>query len=333
MDRVIHNRGQVSEENREKIQGIIDEMNFKPNLLARSLASKRNYLIVSLFPESKSDSSYWDAPINGIRKAWKEIADYNVTVKNLYFNQYKVESFIERTNELLQLHPDAVLMAPVFKKETIEFAGTLFAQKIPYIFIDSNIEGLANLTYYGQHSYQSGYLAARLLELGLPEKSNIGIFKPSGANISNQVRSRESGFRAFFERESLKDRYHFLSFDYTVKNEVEREKQLHSFFTEKAPIAAAVVFNSRVHEIASFLERYKIKNVRLIGYDLLPENAEYLRKGFVSFLIAQHPEEQGYRGIITLFDYLVLKREVSKVQYAPIDILTKENLDYYINFK
>jgi len=93
-----------------------------------------------------------------------------------------------------------------------------------------------------------------------------------------------------------------------------------------------VVFNSRVNEIAAFIEKYKLKNIRLVGYDLLKENAEYLRKGMVSFLIAQRPEEQGYHGIMTLFNHMALKQTVSKVQYVPIDILTKENLDYYINF-
>ena len=40
VDRVIHNRGRVSEENRKKVQAILEMVNYQPNLMARSLASK-----------------------------------------------------------------------------------------------------------------------------------------------------------------------------------------------------------------------------------------------------------------------------------------------------
>jgi LacI family transcriptional regulator len=76
----------------------------------------------------------------------------------------------------------------------------------------------------------------------------------------------------------------------------------------------------------------QLKQTRLIGYDLLKANVDYLRKGIVTFLLAQRPEEQGYQGIITLFNHLAFKKEFNRVQYVPIDILTRENIDYYINF-
>ena len=87
--------------------------------------------------------------------------------------------------------------------------------------------------------------------------------------------------------------------------------------------------NSRVYHVAAYLEEKGLQNIRLIGYDLLPVNVEFLKKGLINFLISQKPEEQGYRGIMTLFGKIILKRDVPLVQYIPIDILTKENIDYY----
>ena len=44
VDRVIHNRGRVSEENRKKVQAILEMVHYQPNLMARSLAaSKKEY--------------------------------------------------------------------------------------------------------------------------------------------------------------------------------------------------------------------------------------------------------------------------------------------------
>lgn len=48
VDRVIHNRGRVSEENRKKVQAILEMVNYQPNLMARSLASKKQYHFIAI---------------------------------------------------------------------------------------------------------------------------------------------------------------------------------------------------------------------------------------------------------------------------------------------
>ena len=66
-----------------------------------------------------------------------------------------------------------------------------------------------------------------------------------------------------------------------------------------------------------------------MGYDMVQKNADCLRKGSISFLIAQHAYMQGYYCVETLFQAIVLKKEVSPVNYMPIEILNKENVDFY----
>lgn len=333
VDRVLHNRGQVAEESRAKIQHILDELNYEPNILARSLASKRSYVFVTLLPEFiKSAGEYWEAPYRGIEKAWREIADYNIAIKSLFFNQFNVSSFNEKVAELLSLQPDAVVLAPIFIEQTIQLCKQLDDKGIRYTFIDSNIEGANNLAYFGQHSYQSGYLAARLLESGLSEGSQIAIFIPDGENMSNQAQSRENGFMAYFKDKGILDRYRFLKCKYDINSETRREEQMVRFFKMNNPVAAALVFNSRVYEIARVIEHHDMRDIKLLGYDLLKENEAFLRKDVITFLIAQRPEEQGNQSITSMFNSLVFKKEVVKNQYIPIDILTKENLEYYINF-
>ena len=49
VDRVIHNRGRVSEENRKKVQAILEMVHYQPNLMARSLALKNSIILLPLF--------------------------------------------------------------------------------------------------------------------------------------------------------------------------------------------------------------------------------------------------------------------------------------------
>lgn len=85
------------------------------------------------------------------------------------------------------------------------------------------------------------------------------------------------------------------------------------------------VANSRVFYVAKFFEEYKIENVRLIGFEFLKKNIEYLKNGVIDFLICQKPIEQGYKGIMTLYQHYIHKTIVDKVHYMPINIITKEN--------
>ena len=71
----------------------------------------------------------------------------------------------------------------------------------------------------------------------------------------------------------------------------------------------------------------------MIGYDLLQENIQYLKKDIISYLLAQKPEKQAYFTVRDMCSRLVLKQKVNKINYMPIDIIMKENIDNYMNFK
>lgn len=67
----------------------------------------------------------------------------------------------------------------------------------------------------------------------------------------------------------------------------------------------------------------------LVGYDFLKENQKHLQEGTINFLICHKPEEQGYKGIMSLYHSLALNLPVEKIYYMPIDIVTKENQNFY----
>ena len=81
--------------------------------------------------------------------------------------------------------------------------------------------------------------------------------------------------------------------------------------------------------MGDFLLRTNRRDVQIMGYDMVGKNADCLRRGSVSFLIAQHAFLQGYSCIDTLFQAIVLKKEVNPINYMPIELLSKENVDFY----
>ena len=68
VDRVLHKRGDVSAKSQEAVKKVLEEMNYTPNLFARSLASKKQYRFVSIIPEYLPEE-YWERVDKGFDKA------------------------------------------------------------------------------------------------------------------------------------------------------------------------------------------------------------------------------------------------------------------------
>lgn len=143
---------------------------------------------------------------------------------------------------------------------------------------------------------------------------------------------REKGFISYFSEKTTNQAYlHSMNIDISSPSIL--VESLNSIFSSDQKPSGLFVANSRVHLVAKYFEKNEIKNVVLIGYDLLHENIEYLEKGIIQFLICQKPEEQGYKSVFSLFNHLFLKKPVDNLNYSPIDVIMKENIEYYKNFK
>ena len=332
VDRVLHQRGDVSEKSRLAVTKVLEEMNYIPNLFARSLASKKQYQFVCLFPLYQS-GEYWETVEKGFYQASNDFIHHNVHINKRCFDQFDVNSFITVSTEILKSEPDAVLISPIFREETIKFTTELTARGIPFSFIDSMIDEVNFLTYYGQNSFKSGYIAAKLLLEPLSEKSQILIIRTQRkGSVSNQTLSRNEGFLHYINEFNLQDKFELINVEFKNDDEELNRKILFEVFNTNPNIKGAITFNSKVYRLAMHLAALSHTNVRLIGYDLLDQNVSYLQQGVISYLIAQRPGKQAYFTVRDMCKELIFKQKIKKINYMPIDILIKENIDDYMYF-
>ncbi len=303
-------------------------MGYQPNLLASTLASKKTFTFALLVPEPVSAESYWSKPITGVKKAFDEIHQYGVQIAIYQFKQNDPAMFKNEAELIIESKPDGVVLAPFFSRESKEFIEKLKERSIPYVFIDSNIKECEQLSYIGQNSFQSGTLAAKLLDYSTPKDSTILIlhFAKQLDNMNHLVQ-REKGFYEYFNRNEVHRT--LITKEIADPTEEGAEKVLTDLLQTTPDIKGIFVTNSQVYYLARILEKLGMTGIKVIGHDLIKENIGFLNKSTIDFLICQRPEEQGYNAIIALFDHLVLKKEVKAENYTSIDIITKENLDYY----
>lgn len=329
VDRVLHNRTGVSESTKQKISAIIKELDYQPNLLARRLASAKTLHLATLIPEVSEETDYWQVPLDGINQAESEIKPYDVKITKLFYDMNDKDSFVKQTEVILKEKVDGILIAPAFIEETIKFTNVCQKRKIPFVFINSDIPNQKSLCYYGPNLFYSGYSAAHLVNYLIDFSDKILLI-----NISKDIESdhhilrKEEGFMSYFEK---KNRQNIVKLNVRKTDYASVKSKLAKSLTDHPDTKLIFVTNSRVAKVAQYLESIKKEDILLIGYDFLERNVDYLKKDVIDFLICEKPQEQAYRGVRTLYQHLVFNKTLEKNYFMPIDIITKENQEFYRN--
>lgn len=327
VDRVLHNRKGVSEATKKRINDIIKEFDYKPNIIASRLASKKVSKFAVLIPSS-TETEFWEAPLSGIDRAAKALKQYGIIVLKFFFDLNDKKSFLKQVDLILEEAVDGVLVAPSFVEEATQLTVLCNERKIPYVFINSDVPGQNSVCYIGPHLFCSGYQAAQLMDFAVKNGKVLLVNVSKELDQYHHLLRKEEGFRAYFEKNNKK--LQILKLDIKQTDSSSIEEALNKIFSEQKGIEGVFVTNSRVSSVAHYFERKNIRKV-LIGYDFLKENIKYLELGIIQFLICQKPEEQGYRGIMTLHQYTDLNERRIEDQFMPIDIVTKENYRFYHN--
>ncbi|WP_142682797.1 LacI family DNA-binding transcriptional regulator [Chitinophaga polysaccharea] len=328
VDRVLNNRTGVADKTREKILEIIKDLDYQPNIMARRLASKRLLHLAVLIPAASGETGYWNAPLNGVRQAAAAIRDFGVTVDIYFFDQNDKTTFTARAAEILKKDYQGILLAPMFEEESLNFTKKCKAKKIPFVFINSDLETETGLSYIGPDLYQSGYLAAHLISYLVREGQQVLIVNISREmDLHHHLLRKEEGFRAYYKAHPADIQIRKTDIRQTDYKSV--KSKLHKALA-KTPADVIFVTNSRVATVGRYLEEAGLTHIRLIGYDFLAENIDYLKRSVIDFLICQKPQEQGHKGIMALYDHLTHAAVIERQQYMPIDIITKEN---YLNYR
>ena len=189
---------------------------------------------------------------------------------------------------------------------------------------------LRPLSFYGQDSFCSGYFAAKMLMMLAGKEQEIMLMRQTkdGQVVSKQQDNREVGFRHYMHDHFPQIVIHVLDLPLNgTRNEY--QKMLGQYFDEHPATHHCITLTSKAHIVGDYLLKSNRRDVQIMGYDMVGKNAKCLREGSISFLIAQHAYMQGYYCVDTLFRAIVLKKKVNPVNYMPIELLMKENIDFY----
>lgn len=331
VDRILHNRGNVSEKARIAVEKVLKQMGYKPNIHLSGLSLKKTYEIVITTPHA-SHGEYWESIHNGIQEAIAQHESINIKTIYLTYDQYNIYSCQNVFTQILILAPDAVIIGPTFKDETTDLANKLSEKKIPFTFVDSMVEGTSPLAFYSANHYILGYLMCKLLKSLIPESSDIGVLQAIriGDQSANTSILRRKGTYDYLTETNFSNEIHNIQF--SVYEAQKNEEKMREFFSLHQNVKGVIVLNSRGNVVANFLKQNEINDVKLICADLTKPNITALKEGRINFLIDQNPDYQGYMAMKTLLEHLILQAKPKVANYLPLNIVTKETIDLQLEF-
>ncbi len=330
VDRVIHNRGKVSAAIERQILEIMKELNYKPDLSARALASKRSLTLGILLPSYRK-GEFWELPNLGIRET---IAQYGEQGFDIYAVQHKYndrEQFYREGMKMIGEKTDGIILSPSSYRESVMLARSYFQHNKPFILIDSDIDGLPALSFIGKNPVQSGQTVARLIHQvtrHIPGRKRVWTLNIS-KNLSQMyaLLAREGGFMSYFAEKHLQCDYSFSTLEMEDKgSQKEIESQLAELMKNDLPHAIYVT-GSRVHKIAAALKKLKPeKKPLLIGHDLIDANRAGVQDESIDFLIEEEGRRQGSLAVETMVRHIIYKERPESKQMMNLMIYTRENL-------
>jgi len=328
VDRVLHNRGRVSEDALKKVTAVMNQIDYKPNLIARTLGSNKNYRIVALIPDPTLDP-YWAQSNLGIIQGQTEWAQYGVIVDTFAFDLYNKDSFHRLAREVAEQKPDGIVLAPIFYHESLPAFQLFQQQGIPYVIFNTNIHEGQPLAFIGQNLCQSGRVGGQLMMLGQRDPGTFAVLHiDEDVQDSVHLLEKEKGFREYIKERS-KTKFEIV--DYNLNPHKESFKGQMMQILENDSLKGIFVSTSKGTAVAaSFVETHGKNDIRVIGYDILQDNLKFLRSGTIDFLINQNPKRQALLGISHLVNHLMFKKTAPVLDLFPLEIITQQNVDSYL---
>ena len=107
VSRVLNDEANVRESTRERVRAVVAELDYRPHLSARSLASNHSYMIATLY--DNPSSSYLTEVQDGVLEACDQ-HHYSMLVRPL---DAEAADFVERVDTLISSHrPDGLVLTP-----------------------------------------------------------------------------------------------------------------------------------------------------------------------------------------------------------------------------
>lgn len=301
------------------------EHHYRPNLNARNLALRREYL-VAYVGISSSNRPYFNRDIQlGLKKALRAFEDDGLFLINKTCETENDREYMEIVTELEHNGVKNFILFPKNSPELCEFAQALINRGNTVVLLSNrlNIDGI--LAYCGSDYYKSGTICAQLVNKICDKGGKV-------QTVLNHVEESESStterYRGFME--SLDKNADFkICPPFYLNEHHNSQNELFDFLSESCPTAIIDIIGD-LETISRAAVKNEFHSSTIIGFDLYDEVIGYLRDDVIDVLINQDLPYQAWLAVKILFRYLCYDEPPETVEnFAVLDIIMSSNLSCF----
>ena len=287
VDRVLHNRGKVSPEIREKVLAKAKELNYQPNRAGLMLALRKQPRRIGALVTSVGNP-FFDPVIEGMKMATAEYEDIGFSLALSEVKGFDRSTHLEAIKHLVEDEKcDALVLATIDDRMITDYLANL---TLPVIAVNSDISLPSKLCYVGPDYYAKGALHAGLLALAGEKKRRILILRGSEAMKGHGDIVRgftdtlvKKGIDATIAGEYDTSDDNELS-ERIVREKTAEDETINTLFITTAGVSGAV-------------KGADGRNLLIFTSDDVPETKNLIRSGRIKWTICQEPFRQGFESV------------------------------------
>ncbi len=323
VDRALYNRGRVKPEVAERVRKIANDLGYQPNRAGKALAMTHRPMKLGVIAQA-TETPFMHLLRSGIDDAAREVSSMGCEVLVREGIGLDVDVQLQLIDELLAEDISGLAICPADDPRMKKKINALVDAGIPVVTFNADIDDTKRMCFVGQNSELAGRTCAGLVNA---ITNDGGLVLPiSGYHYNHSHALRIHGFcdeikKSFPNLRTLPAVY--CQDDELTTQEL-TEETLHRYPDLKAIYMAA----GGQTGVCRALERMGCTDtVRVICFDLIPNNIQNLLDSRIDFLIGQDAHTQGFQPIMLLFDRVFSgKSPETRYFYTDISIKNKYNV-------
>lgn len=297
--KALHNQKGVSEEKRQEILALAQDMNYMRNIAAQSLARKEIHIgIIAEVYNQEFGSSI----IKGVQFALDQLKDYKLMGHyGRLENSLSRPRVLEDFRSMLNAEMDAVILFPTGPyKEYEEFNAVIEGRNIPVITINNEIPHLSCLCSIQQDGDMLGRMAADLMNLCNPGASSAAFIG------SKDVHAQLASTRSYENTIKKTGGQLCITYETQVENQISyvlTDNLIHNY-----PEVNGIFVG--VSQCIGVMEKLKELDMtgkfKIITVDTYPAILELLQQGAIAATLDRRPFDMGQLAVHLLYQYFTM---------------------------
>ena len=325
VDRALHGRNGVSAKTKDRVLRMAEQLDYKPNIAARSLKLNRNLRVAVVLP--REIAAFFDPLRAGICTAAEEAVGMQVT---LDFQDYLRlgSGDLAAMEKVAAKGYDGILFTPGRPRELAPIIRRIVGRGTPMLCVASDAPDSGRIASVAVDAYTSGALAAELLSHKLQAPSHVACITGELATFDHSEKLR--GFAATLA--ILAPHLTLLPVIESHESPEEAYRQTIALLKNKTrPDALYISTANSLPVLRALGEQKLLGRVQVIATDLFHELVPLLESGQLLATLYQRPFAQGKLAFETLLGHLMDKDRPVKTHRLAPHIILRSNLPLFVS--